>query len=91
MTLIPDNSLNTLFLAIIGFFLIRYIKRNDKKLDKFIEAVTEVSKQIAVVITNFDNKDKNCAAVHKIIAHDFEKLENKIESIEKEINNSEKK
>lgn len=86
-----NNIVNLLSIGITGFLLARYINRNDKKLDKFIEAVTEVSKQIAVVITNFDNKDKNCAAVHKIIAHDFEKLENKIESIEKEINNSEKK
>jgi len=54
-------------------------------MDAFINAITEVSKQIAIVITHNDDKEKYCAAVHEIIKHDFEKIEAKVEEIEKEI------
>ena len=75
MILTPENSLNAILLAIIGFWLIRYITRSDKKLDVFIKLVTDLSKQLAVVIANYDNKDKTCTSLHKIIDHKLEKIE----------------
>ena len=77
MTLETNNILIPTLLTVIGFLIMRYINRNDKKLDIFITLVTDLSKQLAVVISNYDFKDKNCTATHKLIDHKFEKLEEK--------------
>ncbi len=53
-----------ILLAIIAYWVKRYIDRSDKRQDYFTEKADELSDDLKVVITNFSNNIKTCEKTH---------------------------
>lgn len=72
-----NEILTSCLLAVIAFFLVRYINRSDKMFDYFTEKIDKLDININILLTKLAENEKHCEILHK-------EINKKIESIEKQ-------
>ena len=77
-----SSLLITTLLGIIAFWLIRYIKRSDERMDFFATKLEELSENIIRIMAKYENQNDRCEIHHKTINDRFDNHEKRISKLE---------